>query len=231
MKDPKIGVLYQNDDLGKDYLIGLHDALANKPGMIVKELSYEVTDPTIDSQMAALKASGATVFFNVTTPKFASMSIKKMAELGWKPIHILDVNATSIKAVIEPAGYENSQGIISSNYGKDPDDPRWANDPGVNQWRDWMKKYNPDANIHDLFYTYAYSVALTMVHVLKQCGDDLTRENVMHQAANIKGLQLPLSLPGVTINTSPTDFHPIKQSQMTRLEGQRWVPFGPIQGE
>lgn len=228
MPNAKIGVLYQNDDLGKDYLIGLHDGLGSKASQIVKELSYEVSDPTIDTQMANLKASGATVFMNFSTPKFAAMSIRKAVEMGWKPLQFLDVNAISVKSVLEPAGYANSTGIISTTYGKDPDDPQWANDPGMKQWRDWMTKYNPGASQHDVFYTYAYSVAMTMVQVLEQCGDDLTRKNVMRQAANLHNLQLPLSFPGLTINTSPTDYYPIKSMQPIRFDGQRWVSFGPV---
>ncbi|HEX7927955.1 MAG TPA: ABC transporter substrate-binding protein [bacterium] len=226
----KIGVLYQNDDYGKDYLKGLEDGLGAKASsMIVSKLSYEVTDPTVDSQVVALKNSGANVFFDVSGPKFAAQAIRKAAEIGWKPAHILNGVSISIKAVLEPAGLENSKGIVSSTYGKDADDPEWANDPGILEWKRFMAKYYPDGSIHDASNVYGYAVAMTMVHVLKNCGDDLTRANVMKQAANIKGLVLPTALPGMPpMTTSPTNFYPIRAMQMQKFNGKTWERFGDI---
>ena len=225
----KIGILYQNDDYGKDYVKGLKDGLGDKAKtMIISELPYETTDPTVDSQIINLKASGADIFFNVTTPKFAAQAIKKAAEIGWKPLHILNNVSTSVGSVLQPAGLENAKGVLSSNYGKDPTDPTWKNDPGMKEWMAFMDKYYPEGDKTSTFTAYGYSVSQTMVHVLKQCGDNLTRENVMKQAANIKDLELPLSLPGIKLNTSPTDFYPIEQMQMMRFNGETWELFGPI---
>ena len=225
----KIGILYQNDDYGKDYLNGFKEGLAERGSeMIVAELSYEVTDPTIDSQIVALKNSGADVFFNISIPKFAAQAIRKMAEIGWRPTHFLNGVSTSVVAVFEPAGLKNSQGIISALFLKDPDDPQWANDPARAEYLAWMEKYYPDGNIHDLLNVYAYSSSQTMVHVLEQAGDDLSRENVMRHAASIKELELPMLLPGIKINTSPTDFYPMEQMQLARFNGERWKRFGPV---
>ena len=225
----KVGILFQNDDYGKDYVKGLKDGLGEKAkAMIVIELPYEVSDPTIDSQIVNLKASGADVFYNVTTPKFAAQSIKKMAELSWKPVHLLNSVSTSIGGVMKPAGFENGKGILSSTYGKDPTDPQWKDDAGVQAWTEFMNKYYPDGDKTSTNTPYGYSVAMTLVQVLKQCGDNLTRENVMKEAANLKNLVLPLSLPGIAINTSPTDFYPLKQMQMQKFTGERWELFGPV---
>jgi len=225
----KIAVLYQNDDYGKDYLKGLKDGLGQKAAsMIVAEDTYEVTEPTIDSHIVRLKASGADVFVNITTPKFAAQAIKKNAELGWKPLHFLNNVSASIGSVIKPAGFENSQGIISSQYLKDPTDPQWKNDPGMIAWNKFLDKYYPDANRSDASVMYAYTVAQGLVHVLKACGDNLTRANVMKQAASIHDLELGGLLPGVKVNTSPTDFAPLSQLQLVRFKGETWERFGDI---
>jgi branched-chain amino acid transport system substrate-binding protein len=225
----KIGVLYQNDDLGKDYLNGIKSGLGDKAAtMIVAEASYEVSDPTIDSQILKLKSAGTDLFFSASTPKFAAQAIKKNAELGWKPIHILDINATSVGAVMQPAGLEASKGVISVNYGKDPLDPTWKDDAGMKRYFDFMAKYFPDGDKNSSFNTYGYSTAQLMVHVLKQCGDDLTRENVLKQATNLKNVQIDLSLPGIVGNTTPNDYRVNKQLQMMKFNGERWELFGPI---
>ena len=225
----RVGVLYQNDDLGRDYLNGVKAGLGDKAStMIVAEASYEMSDPTIDSQIIKLKSAGADLFFNASTPKFAAQAIKKNAELGWKPVHILDINATSVGAVMQPAGLEASKGVISVNYGKDPLDPTWKDDPGMKKYFDFMGKYFPEGDKNSNFNTYGYSTAQLMVHVLKQCGDDLTRENVLRQATNLKNVQLDLSLPGIVGNTTPNDYRVNKQLQMMRFNGERWELFGPI---
>jgi branched-chain amino acid transport system substrate-binding protein len=225
----KIAILYQNDDYGKDYVKGLKDGLGAKAAsMIVIEESYEVSQPTIDSSIVKLKATDADVFFNVTTPKFAAQAIKKMAEIGWKPLHILNNVAASVGTVMKPAGFENSQGIISSNYMKDPTDAQWKNDPGMKAWNEFLDKYYPEANRADGSVVYGYNVAQGLVQVLKQCGDDLTRENIMKQAANIKDFVPGAVLPGVKVNTSPTDFAPISQLQLMKFKGETWELFGDI---
>src|SRR6266480_3465621 len=225
----KIAVLYQNDDYGKDYLKGLKDGLGAKgAAMIVAEESYETTEPSIDNHIVKLKSTGADVFFNVTTPKFAAQAIKKMAEIEWKPLHLLNNVSSSIGSVIKPAGMENAQGIISSAYLKDPTDPQWKDDAGMKAWNEFLDKYFPEANRTDASVIYGYTVAQTLVHVLKQCGDDLTRENVMRQAANIRGLELGGLLPGVKVDTSPTDFAPLSQLQLMRFKGETWERFGDV---
>jgi ABC-type branched-subunit amino acid transport system substrate-binding protein len=225
----KIGVLFQNDDLGRDYVTGLKEGLGDKAKtMIVGETSYELTDPTIDSQIVKLKSLGADLLYDASTPKFAAQAIKKVADLGWKPVHILDINATSVGAVMKPAGLENSKGVISTNYGKDPLDPAWKDDAGMKKYFEFMAKYFPDGDKDSSFNTYGYSTAQLMVHVLKECGDNLTRENVMKQATSLKNVQLDLSLPGIVGSTSPTDYRVNKQLQMMKFDGQRWELFGPI---
>ena len=223
----KVGILYQNDDYGKDYVKGFKDGAAGKLN-IAAEVPYETTDPTVDSQIVALKNSGADVFFNVTTPKFAAQAIKKAAEIEWKPLHLLNNVSTSVGGVLKPAGFENAQGILSTNYGKDPTDPTWKDDPGMKQWLAFMDKYYPSGDKTNNLTVYGYGVAMTLVAVLKQCGDNLTRENVMKQAASLHDLALPTSLPGIVINTSATDYAPVKQSQMMRFTGERWELFGPV---
>jgi ABC-type branched-subunit amino acid transport system substrate-binding protein len=227
--DAKIAVLYQNDDYGKDYLKGLKDGLGDKASsMIVAEESYETTEPSIDDHVVKLKASGANVFMDITTPKFAAQAIKKTAEIQWKVLHILNNVSASVGSVIKPAGFENSQGIISANYVKDVSDPQWANDPGMKEFLDFLAKDYPEANKLDGGVIVGYGVAQTLVQVLKQCGDNLTRENVMKQAANLKNFRTEVLLPGVTINTGPNDFAPISQLQLMRFKDQRWELFGDI---
>jgi len=222
-----IGILYQNDDYGKDYVKGLKDGLNGKM-KIVAEVPYETTDPTIDSQMVALKNSGADIFFNVTTPKFAAQAIKKAAEMNWKPLHLLNNVSSPVGSVLKPAGLENARGILTTLYGKDPTDPSWNDDPAFKEWVAFMDKYFPDGDKTNSNTVYGYSVSQTLVQVLKQCGNDLNRDNVMKQAANLKDLALGMLLPGVVINTSPTDFAPIKQQQLARFNGVMWERFGPV---
>jgi len=227
--DAKIGVLYQNDDLGRDYLTGIKAGLGDKAAkMIVAEASYEVTDPTIDSQVLKIKDAGADLFFSASTPKQAAQAIKKIAEVGWHPVQIVDINATSVGAVLQPAGLEASKGLISTNYGKDPSDPQWKDDPGIKHYFDFMAKYYPEGDKNSNFNTYGYSTAQLMAHVLKQCGDDLTRENVIKQATNLKNVELDLSLPGMKANTTENDYRVNKQMQMMKFNGERWELFGPI---
>ncbi len=225
--DAKIGILYQNDDYGKDYLKGFKDGAGGKLH-IVAELPYETSDPTVDSQIVALQNSGADVFFNITTPKFAAQAIKQAAEIGWKPLHILHNVSNSVGGVLKPAGLDNSKDILSTGYGKDPTDPEWKDDPGYKDWVAFMDKYYPDGDRTSAFTVYGYNAAQTLVQVLKQCGDNLTRENVMKEAANLHDMALPMLLPGIAISTSPTDFAPIEQMQMERFNGERWELFGPI---
>jgi ABC-type branched-subunit amino acid transport system substrate-binding protein len=225
----KIGILFQNDDLGRDYVTGLKAALGDKAKtMIVAETSYELTDPTIDSQIVKIKSAGADLLYDASTPKFAAQAIKKVADLGWKPVHILDINATSVGAVMKPAGLENSKGVISTNYGKDPLDPAWKDDAGMKKYFEFMAKYYPEGDKDSSFNTYGYSTAQLLVHVLKECGDNLTRDNVMKQATSLKNVQLDLSLPGIVGSTSPTDYRVNKQLQMMKFDGERWELFGPI---
>ena len=223
----KIAILYQNDDYGKDYLKGFMDGLGDKIKPVVT-LTYEVSDPTIDSQMSRLQASGADTFFNITTPKFAAMAIKKAAELKWKPMHFLNNVSASVGAVLKPAGFDNAQGIISTGYLKDPTDPQWKNDAGFKNWSAFVDKYMPGADKTNANIVYGYNVAQGLVHLLKMCGDDLTRENVMKQAANFKNVSFEMLLPGIAVTTGPDDFAPIQQEQLQKFEGDRWVLFGEI---
>ena len=225
----KVGVLYQNDDLGKDYLNGIKAGLGDKAAkMIVAEASYEVSDPTIDSQILKIKDAGADLFFSATTPKQAAQAIKKIYELSWKPVQILDINATSVDAVMKPAGLEASKGVISVNYGKDPLDPTWKDDAGMKRYFEFMAKYYPDGNKDSSFNAYGYSTSQLMIYVLEKCGDNLTRENVMKQATSLKNVVLDLALPGIVGNTTPDDYRVNKQLQMMRFNGERWEMFGPI---
>jgi branched-chain amino acid transport system substrate-binding protein len=225
----KIGVLYQNDDFGKDYLKGLKTALGEKAAlMFAAEESYETEEPSIDDHVVKLKMAGADVFVSITTPKFAAQAIKKLAEIDWHPMHFLSNVSASIGGVIEPAGYENSQGILSAAYAKEAADPQWDNDPGMKNLLAFLRKYYPDANKLDGAVIYGYGVAQTLVQVIKMCGDDLTRANVMKQAASLKNFETDTLLPGIKINTSPTDFAPIHQLQMMRFKGRKWELFGDI---
>jgi branched-chain amino acid transport system substrate-binding protein len=226
--DAKIAVLFQNDDFGKDYLKGLKDGFGAKTTMITAEEGYETSEPSIDNHIVKLKTSGADVFISITTPKFAAQAIKKLAEMNWTPLHIVSNVSSSVGGVIKPAGFENAQGILSANYAKDASDPQWDNDPGMKKFVEFLAKYAPDANKLDGSVVYGYGAAQTMVQVLKQCGDDLTHENVMKQAASLKNFNPDMLLPGITINTSATDFAPIKQLQMERFKGDKWELFGEI---
>ncbi len=227
--DAKIGVLYQNDDFGKDYLKGLVDGLGDKAASMIKiKYPYEATDVGVDSQIVEMNAAGCDLLFTVAIPKFGAMAIRKVAESGWKPLHILNGIASSVGVTLKPAGLENAKGIITSNSFKDATDPAWQNDAGYKEWASFMDKYYPNGDKSDSQTVYGQSIAQTTVQVLKQCGDELTRENVMKQAADLQNLELPMLLPGITINTSPTNFAPIRQAQMRRFDGERYVPFGPI---
>ncbi|MBS0335233.1 MAG: ABC transporter substrate-binding protein [Proteobacteria bacterium] len=230
--DAKVAILYQNDDYGKDYLKGFKDGLGAKAAtMIIKEVSYETSDPTVDSQIVQLQGSGADVFFNITTPKFAAQAIRKAYDIGWKPVQYLNSVSASIGSVLKPAGVEKAVGIFSVEYLKDPQDPAFANDKGMNEWREFMKKYYPEGNITDVFNVSGYASIQTLIQVLKQCGDNLTRENVMKQAANLKNFEVNVLLDGIKINTSPTDFAPIEQEQMAKFDGKEWVRFGETFGK
>ncbi len=226
--DGKIAVLFQNDDFGKDYLKGLKDALGARTSMITAEEGYETSEPSIDGHIVKLKATGADVFISITTPKFAAQAIKKLAEIDWHPLHIVSNVSASVGGVIKPAGFENAQGILSAAYAKDGADPQWDNDPGMKKFFDFLAKYYPDANKLDGSVVYGYGAAQTMVKVLQMCGDDLTRANVMKQAASMKDFEPDTLLPGIKINTGPADFAPIEQLQMMRFKGEKWDLFGDI---
>jgi branched-chain amino acid transport system substrate-binding protein len=226
--DARIAILYQNDDFGKDYLKGIKDGLGAKASMLVAEESYETAEPTIDSHIVKLKSTGADVFINITTPKFAAQAIKKIAEIDWKVMHIVSNVSASVGSVIKPAGFENAQGILSAAYAKDGADPQWDNDPGMKKFFGFLGKYYPDANRLDGAVVYGYGAAQTLVKVLEMCGDDLTRANVMKQAASLKDFAPDTLLPGVKINTSATDFAPIEQLQMMRFKGEKWDLFGDV---
>jgi branched-chain amino acid transport system substrate-binding protein len=227
----KIGILYQNDDYGKDVLLGFKNGLGAKTGMIVKEVTYEVSDPTVDSQMVQLQSSGADTFINITTPKFAAMAVRKAYDSGWKPVHYLNNVGAAVGSVLVPAGLEKSVGLITTRYLKDPTDKAFASDPAIVEWTAFMKKYYPDGNLLDANPFYGWAVAQTMVQVLKQCGDNLTRENVMKQAASLKDFALSALLPGIKINTSATDFAPIESMQLIRFDGKQYQAFGEVMGK
>ncbi|ABD08796.1 Extracellular ligand-binding receptor [Rhodopseudomonas palustris HaA2] len=225
----KVAVLYQNDDFGRDYAKGFRDGLGDKAGsMIVKELSYEITEPTVDSQILLLKSTGADVFLNISTPKFSAQAIKKMTETKWEALHMLSDAAGSISSTLVPAGLENSKGVITVAFRKDPNDPAWAEDPGMKQYLAFMKQYMPNADPSETYYVFGYATAQTFEHVLKACGDELTRENLMKQAASIKDLELPILLPGIKLNTSATHFTPMSQEQLMQFDGTRWKPIGVV---
>jgi ABC-type branched-subunit amino acid transport system substrate-binding protein len=230
--DAKIAILYQNDDYGKDVLKGVKDGLGDKASkMIVAEATYEVSDATVDSQILTLKGSGADTFIDITTPKFGAQAVRKVYDLGWKPLHILNNVAASVGTVLTPAGLDKSVGLVTVEYYKDPTDPQWKDDPGMKEWHAFMAKYYPDGNTKDASNVYGYLAAQTMVQVLKQCGDDLTRENVMKQAASLKDFKLPLMLPGMAINTSPSDFFPFEQARLAKFNGTQWELFGDVIGK
>jgi branched-chain amino acid transport system substrate-binding protein len=223
-----IGVLYQNDDFGKDYVTGLHEGLGDQAGkLIVVENSYETSSPTVDSQVVQIKAANPDIFVNIATPKFAAQAIKKIGELNWKPVHFLTNVSGSVGGVMKPAGYENDQGILSTAYLKDPTDQQWKDDPGMNEWRAFMTKWYPEGDQNDASTVFGYGVAQGLVQVLKQCKDDLTRENVMKQAANLN-FEIGIYLPGTRIKTGPADFAPLEQLQMMRFKGESWELFGPV---
>jgi branched-chain amino acid transport system substrate-binding protein len=229
LPDAKIAILYQNDDYGKDYVKGLKDGLGDKAAkMVVAEVSYETTDPTIDSQIVSLQSSGADVFFNVSTPKFAAQAIRKAHEIGWNPTQFLNAVSNSVGAVLTPAGLDAAKDIITVQYEKDPTDPTWRNDQGYKDWLAWMNKYYPEGDKTDAFNVTGYNRAMTMVQVLKQCGDDLTRANVMKQAANLKNFEQPMLLPGIKVNTNASDFYPLKQEQLAKFNGKTWELFGNV---
>ncbi|MGY3588396.1 branched-chain amino acid transport system substrate-binding protein [Bradyrhizobium sp. USDA 4341] len=225
----RIGLLYQNDESGKEYLAGLKDALgARAPAMLASEAPYDATDPTFDTQVVRLKAAAVDVLIDMAAPKFAAQAIRKTAELGWQPLHLLGVGSSSIDAVLVPAGVENAKGLISASSFKEAGDPTWADDTGMKRWRAFMDSYYPDGDRKSLFTVYGYSAAELLVRVLQQCGDDVSRDNIMRQAASLKDVKLDLLLPGLAINTSRTDYRVIKQFRMMRFTGERWEPFGPI---
>jgi branched-chain amino acid transport system substrate-binding protein len=228
VKDPKIAVLMQNDDYGKDYWEGFKEGLGKDANKVVKHVTYEVTDPTVDSQVIQMKDSGANVFFNISTPKFAAQAIRKATDVGWKPAQYLNNVSASVAAVMKPAGFENSQGIITAAYLKDPTDKQWDADEEMKAWREWMAKYMPGANQADANYIFAYAVSTMLRETLKKCGDNLTRENVMKQAANFQKARIPLLLPGILVSTSPTDFYPIQAVQLSRFKDDSWELFGDV---
>jgi len=232
MPNAKIAILYQNDDYGKDYLKGFEDGLGEKGrAQIVGKVSYEVTDPTVDSQLVSLKNSGANVFFNITTPKFAAQAIKKIAEIGWKlDLHYLNSVSASVGSVLKPAGLENSKGLITTQYLKDPTDPAWVNDADFKTWTAWMKQYYPGGDLTNAFNVTAYTHAYTLHQVLKQAGDNLTRDNVMKQAASLNIQNPPMMLPGTEVKTGPDDFYPVEKEQLSKFDGTTWVRFGKIYG-
>jgi len=227
----KIGILYQNDDYGKDYLKGMKDGLGAKVSMIVKEVSYEVSDPTVDSQIVQLQASGADTFFNITIPKFAAQAIRKAYDIGWKPVHYLNNVSTSIATTLTTAGLDKSVGILSSGYLKDQTDKQWANDPAIKAWEAFMKKYYPEGSLLDNSNVYAYTVASTLHQVLKQAGDNLTRDNIIKQASSMKGFRVETMLPGISINTDQDDFAPIESVQLMKFDGKKWEFFGEVLGK
>jgi len=225
----KVGVLYQNDDYGKDYLHSFKEGLGAKASsMIVKEVSYETTDPTVDSQIISLKSSGADVFLNITTPKFAAQAIRKAASIEWNPVQFLNNVSANIATVFKPAGFENAKGILTTQYLKDASDPQWHNSKDYLEWRAWMEKYNPGVNLGDQNYSYGYASAYTMAQVLKQCGNNLTRENIMRQAANLKNVEVPMLLPGIRVSTGPTDYYPIEAVRLAKFNGEKFELFGDL---
>ena len=228
VKDPKIGVLMQNDDYGKDYWEGLKEGLGKDINKVVKHVTYEVTDPTVDSQVIQLKDTGANVFFNISIPKFAAQAMRKAAEIGWRPAQYLNNVSAQVTTTMKPAGFDNVQGVITAQWLKDPTDHQWDDDDELKAWRAWMAKYMPGANLGDVNYVYACSVSYLMEQTLKKCGDELTHANLMRQAANHQKLRVPGLLPGITVATSPTDFYPVQAVQLQRFKGESWELFGEV---
>ncbi len=228
VKDPKIAVIMQNDDFGKDYWNGFKEGLGKDASKVVKHVTYETTDPTVDSQVIQLKDAGANVFFVIAIPKFAAQAMRKAGDIGWKPAIYLNNVSSSVASAMKPAGFENVQGVITALYQMDPTDKQWADHPDMKTWVAWMKKSNPEASLQDASNVFAYSVASLMHETLKKCGDNLTRENVMKQAANFQKFKLPLLLPGITVSTSPTDFYPIQAVQLAKFSKETWELFGDI---
>jgi len=228
VKDAKIGVLMQNDDYGKDYWEGFKEGLGKEANRVVKHVTYEVTDPTVDSQIIQLKDAGANVFFNIAIPKFAAQAMRKAADIGWKPAQYLNNVSAQVSTTMKPSGFENVQGVITAAWLKDPTDKQWANDAELKTWKEWMAKYMPSANLADVNYVYAYSVSFLMEQTLKACGNELTRANVMKQAASHKKLRVPGLLPGITVSTSATDFYPVQAVQLQRFKGESWELFGEV---
>ena len=228
VKDPKIGVLMQNDDYGKDYWEGFKEGLGKEADRVLRHVTYEVTDPTVDSQTIQLKDSGANVFFNISIPKFAAQSMRKAAEIGWRPAQYLNNVAGQVTTTMKPAGFENVQGVITAAWLKDPTDKQWDDDAEMKAWREWMAKYMPGANLGDVNFVYAYSVSYLMEQTLKKCGDNVTRQNLMREAANHQKLRVPGLLPGITVSTSPTDFYPVQAVQLQRFKGESWELFGDL---
>ena len=226
--DAKIGILYQNDDFGKDYVTGMKDVLGERFDKAVTTASYEVTDPTIESQAISLQQAGVNALLIAATPKFAAQMIRKVADMNWKPLTLLTNVSTSVGAVMEPAGPEKGIGVVSNTYYKDPSDPHWKDDPGIVQWRAIMQKYLPNADLNDAFYVYGYGAVMTMIAALKQCGNDFSRPNLMKQATNLKNVVIPSLLPGVLVNTSPTNYHTISQLQLMKWNGKSWELFGDV---
>jgi branched-chain amino acid transport system substrate-binding protein len=228
VKDAKIGVLMQNDDYGKDYWEGFKEGLGKEVSRVVKHVTYETTDPTVDSQIIQLKDSGANVFFNIAIPKFAAQAMRKAGDLNWKPVQYLNNVSSSVASTMKPAGFDNVQGVVTAQYLMDPTDKQWDNNADMKAWVAWMGKYNPGASLQDASNVFAYSVSVLMHETLKKCGDDLTRENLMKQAANFQKFRLPMLLPGITVSTSPTDYYPIQAVQLSRFKGESWDLFGDV---
>jgi ABC-type branched-subunit amino acid transport system substrate-binding protein len=228
VKDAKIGVLMQNDDYGKDYYEGFKEGLGKEVNRIVKHVSYETTDPTVDSQIIQLKDSGANVFFNIAIPKFAAQAMRKAGDLNWKPVQYLNNVSSSVASTMKPAGFDNVQGVVTAQYLMDPTDKQWDDNADMKAWVAWMGKYNPGASLQDASNVFAYSVSVLMHETLKKCGDELTRENLMKQAANFQKFRLPMLLPGITVSTSPTDYYPIQAVQLSRFKGESWELFGDV---
>jgi branched-chain amino acid transport system substrate-binding protein len=227
--DSKVAILFQNDDFGRDYVKGFRDGLGEKAStMIAKELSYETSEPTIDSQVQILKSTGADVFLDISTPKFSAQAIKRVAETQWKALHLLSDASGSVSSVLVPAGLENSKGVITVAFRKDPNDPAWKDDEGMKEYLAFMKQYMPEGNPSETYNIFGYATAQTFIHVLQNCGDNLSRENLMKEAANIRDLKLPIMLPGILLNTSPTRFTPLSQEQMMQFDGAKWTPISGI---